>query len=157
MPKSDFQSHFSMSKSFESFWIFYFSLEEGFMLLSFFENFNFWTTLFSKMVPNFRRSMWRLHIMWTTVKVKSKNCFYFTDFFPKIYSLLTHVRKTPITSIISPQQHLPKDMQHNVLLIFDEINNLRKFKDLRNRWQDANYVNRRLRKRWLNVAARVAS
>ena len=33
--------------------------------------------------------------MWTSVKVKSKKYFYFTDFFAKIYSLLTHVRKTP--------------------------------------------------------------
>ena len=33
--------------------------------------------------------------MWTSVKVKSKNYFHFTDFFANIYSLLTHVRKTP--------------------------------------------------------------
>jgi hypothetical protein len=30
------------------------------------------------------------------VKVKSKIYFYFTDFFAEIYSLLTHVRKTPL-------------------------------------------------------------
>ena len=88
-----FKVNFLCQKSFESFWIFFslknISLKEGFLLLSFFENFNFWTTLFSKMVPNFWRSVW------TSVKVKSKNYFYFTDFFAKIYSLLTHVRKTP--------------------------------------------------------------
>ena len=39
-------------------------------------------------MPNFWWSVW------TSVKVKSKNYFYFTDFFAKIYSLLTHVRKT---------------------------------------------------------------
>ena len=33
--------------------------------------------------------------LWTSVKVKSKNYFYFTDFFAKIKPLLTHVRKTP--------------------------------------------------------------
>ena len=84
VPKSDFQSQFSMSKII---WIFLnvfsiedlqFSLEEGFLLLSFFENFNFWTTLFSKMVPNFWRSLW------TSLKVKSKKYFHFTDFFAKI-------------------------------------------------------------------------
>ena len=32
--------------------------------------------------------------MWTSVKVKSKNCFSFTDLFAKIKPLLTHVRKT---------------------------------------------------------------
>ena len=41
------------------------------------------------MTSNFWRSVW------TSVKVKSKNHFYFTDFFAKIYSLLTHVRSTP--------------------------------------------------------------
>ena len=29
------------------------------------------------------------------MKLKSKNYFYFTDFFAKIYSVLTQVRKTP--------------------------------------------------------------
>ena len=33
--------------------------------------------------------------MWTSVKVKSKNYFSFTDFFAKIKPLLTHVCKTP--------------------------------------------------------------
>ena len=60
---------------------------EGFLLLLFFENFNIWTTLFSKMLSNFGRSLW------TSVEVKSKNYFHFTDFCAKIYSLLTHVRK----------------------------------------------------------------
>ena len=41
------------------------------------------------MTSNFWRSVW------TSVKVKSKKYFYFTDFFAKIYPLLTHVRKTP--------------------------------------------------------------
>ena len=33
--------------------------------------------------------------MWTSVKVKSKNYFYFIDFFAKIKPLLTHVYKSP--------------------------------------------------------------
>ena len=33
--------------------------------------------------------------LWTSVKVKSKNYSYFTDFFAKVKRLLTHVRKTP--------------------------------------------------------------
>ena len=33
--------------------------------------------------------------MWTSVKVKSKNYFSYTDFFAKIKPLLTHVCKTP--------------------------------------------------------------
>ena len=33
--------------------------------------------------------------LWTSVKLKSKNYFYFTDFFAKIKPLLTHVHKTP--------------------------------------------------------------
>ena len=82
VPKSDFQSQFSMSKIIRIFLIFFslknISLEEGFLLLSFFENFNFWTPLFSKMVPNFWRSLW------TSLKVKSKKYFHFTDFFAKI-------------------------------------------------------------------------
>ena len=41
------------------------------------------------MTSNFWRSLW------TSVKVKSKNYFSFTDFFAKIYFLLTHIRKTP--------------------------------------------------------------
>ena len=41
------------------------------------------------MTSNFWRSVW------TSVKVKSKKYFYFTDFFAKIYPLLTHVHKTP--------------------------------------------------------------
>ena len=92
--KADFQSQFSMSKIIWIFLSFFFHwrisvLKKVFLLLSSFENFNFWTTLFSKMVPNFWRSVW------TSVKVKSKNYFYFTDFFAKIYSLLTHVRESP--------------------------------------------------------------
>ena len=53
------------------------SLEEGFLLVSFFENLNFWTDLFSKMAPNFLRSMW------TSVKVKSKNHFHLLIFLLK--------------------------------------------------------------------------
>ena len=88
-----FKVIFLCQKSPELFWFFFslknISLEEGFLLLSFVENFNFWTTLFSKMVLNFWQSVW------TSVKVKSKNDFYFTDFFAKIYSLLTQILKTP--------------------------------------------------------------
>ena len=68
---------FLCQKSFESFWFFLLkniNLEEDFLLLLFFEKFNFWTTLFSKLVPNFWLSIW------TSVKVKSKNYFHFTDF-----------------------------------------------------------------------------
>ena len=50
------------------------SLEEG-LLLSLLENFNFWTTLFFKIAPNFWWSVW------TSLKVKSNNHFHFTDFF----------------------------------------------------------------------------
>ena len=53
------------------------SLEKDFLLLSVVENFNFWTTLFSKMMPNFWRSEW------TSVKVKPKSCLYFTNFLLK--------------------------------------------------------------------------
>ena len=85
-------SQFSMLKIIPIFLILFslknISLEEGLLSLSFFENFYFWTTLFSKMVSNFWQSLW------TSVKVKSKNIF-FSDFFAKIYTLLTHVRKTP--------------------------------------------------------------
>ena len=38
-------------------------------------------------------SFWRP--VWTSVKVKSKKYFYFTDFFTKMKPLLTHVGKTP--------------------------------------------------------------
>ena len=92
-----FKVNFLCQKSFESFWNFFslknISLEEGFLLLPFFENFNFCTTLFSKMVPNFWRSVW------TSVKVKSKNYFHFTDFFAKIYSLLTHDLQNSTTEV----------------------------------------------------------
>ena len=91
--KSNFLSQFSMSRIIPIFLIFFslkiISLGEVFFLLSFFKNFNFWTTLFSKMGPNFWRSVW------TSMKVKSKNHFHCTDFFAEIYSLLTQVRKTP--------------------------------------------------------------
>ena len=77
VPKSDFQSHFCTSKIIRIFLNFFLlkniCLEEGFLLFLFFDNFNFWTTLFSKMVPNFWRSMW------TSVKVKS--FFFFFGFF----------------------------------------------------------------------------
>ena len=93
MSKFDIQSQFSTSKIIRNFLIFFslknISLGECVLLLSNFENFNIWTTLFSKMVPNFLRSVW------PSVKVKSKKYFSFTDLFAKIYSLLTHVRKTP--------------------------------------------------------------
>jgi len=93
LPQSDFQRQFSMSKIIRIFLIFFFHwrisiYKQVILLLSFFENFNFWTTLFSKMVPNFWRSMW------ASVKFKSKNISFYW-FLAKIYSLLTHVRKTP--------------------------------------------------------------
>ena len=44
-------------------------------------------------MSNFWRSMW------TSVKIKSKILFYFTDFFAKIYSLLTHVHKNSTTEV----------------------------------------------------------
>ena len=76
VPKSDFQSQFSVSKIIRIFLIFFslknISLEKDFCYLYFLKT--FWTTFFSKMVPNFRR------YVWTSVKVKS---FFF------------HVWKTP--------------------------------------------------------------
>ena len=63
---SDFQSQFSMSKIIRSFLIFFFFslknmiLGAHLLLLTFFENFNFWTTLFPKMTSNF----WRLLLNW---------------------------------------------------------------------------------------------
>ena len=56
-PKSDFQSEFSMSKIIRIF-LFFFSLKNiilgaNFSLLTFFDNFNFYSTLFSKMMSNF--------------------------------------------------------------------------------------------------------
>ena len=47
------------------------------------------------------KSLWKSDLgtfwwpVWTSVKVKSKKYFYFTDFFTKMNPLLTHVRKTP--------------------------------------------------------------
>ena len=80
VPKSDFQSQFSMSKIIRIFQKNVFIEEYQcrrrdffLLLLSFFENFNFCTTLFSKMVPNIWWSRW------TSVKVKSKNYFHCTD------------------------------------------------------------------------------
>ena len=55
------------------------------------------------MTSNFWRSVW------TSVKVKSKNHFYFTDFFAKIYSLLTHVRSTPPL-----RSHYPRSSHTNI-------------------------------------------
>ena len=46
-----------LSTTLFSFW-FFFIEEYQFRRLSFLENFNFWTALFSKMVPNFWRSVW---------------------------------------------------------------------------------------------------
>ena len=76
VPKSDFQSQFSMSKIILIF-IEEYQFRKKFFVIVVFENFDFWTTLFSKMVPNSRQTMW------TSVKVKSKNYFYLTDFLPK--------------------------------------------------------------------------
>ena len=89
-----FKVNFHSQKLYESFWCFFslknISLGAGFLLLTFFKNFYFWTTLFSNMGPNFWRSVWK------SVKVKSKNYFHFNDFFAKIYSMLTHICKTPL-------------------------------------------------------------
>jgi hypothetical protein len=93
VPKSDFQSHFSLSKKNWIFLIFFFIQEYQFRRrffvivifwkLQFLNHFVFWK------MPNFWRSVW------TSVKVKSYNYFHFTCFFAKIYSQLTRVRKTP--------------------------------------------------------------
>jgi len=65
-----FKVYFLYQKSFESFWISFslknISLEEGFLLLSFLENFNFWTTLFLKMVPKF---WWCEHLWKSNQKI----------------------------------------------------------------------------------------
>ena len=66
-----FKVTFLCQKSIESFW-FFFHLrvsvyKKVFLLLPFFENFNFWTTLFS--VPDFWQSAWK------SLKIKSKNVF----------------------------------------------------------------------------------
>ena len=92
VPKSDFQSQFSMFTIHSNLSDFFFLLknirfEEGFLLSSFFENFNFWTTLFSKMEPNFWRSVW------TFVKVKSKNYFYFTVLYYTVLLLHGNTKK----------------------------------------------------------------
>ena len=83
-----FKVDFLCQKSPEFFWFFFslmnISLGAGFMFLAFSKNFNFWTTLLSKMGPNFGRSMW------TSVKVKSKKYFSFTDFFAKTSAKLHH-------------------------------------------------------------------
>ena len=47
VPKSYFQSQFSMSNI---------NLGDHFLWKTFFSNFNFWTTLFSKIMPNFWRT-----------------------------------------------------------------------------------------------------
>ena len=89
VPKFDFQSQFSTSKIIWIFLIFFFiegyQFRRRFFVIVIFWKLQFLTTLFS----NFWKSVW------TSVNVKSKNYSYFTDFFAKIYSLLTHVRKTP--------------------------------------------------------------
>ena len=88
-----FKVNFLCQKLFETFWIFFslknISLEEGFLLLKFFENFNFWTTLFSKMVPNFWRSVW------TSVRGKSKNYLFLSIFLLKS----THCWLTSTTEV----------------------------------------------------------
>ena len=58
MPISDFQSQFSMSKNTRNFLNFFslknINLGAHFLLLTFFENFNFQCTLFTKIMPIFR-------------------------------------------------------------------------------------------------------
>ena len=59
---------------------------------------NWYSSIKSKKI---RKWLWESDLgtfwrpLWTSVKVKSKKYFYFTDFFAKIKPLLTHVRKTP--------------------------------------------------------------
>ena len=54
-----------------------------------------------RMIFGIENWLWKSYLgpfwwpMWTSVKVKSKKYFSITDVFAKIYSLLTHVRKTP--------------------------------------------------------------
>ena len=67
--------------------------------------------------------------MWTSVKVKSKNYFYFTDFFAKIKPLLTHVCKTPplrshyFTSCVLQLGALRFKFFRNAAKIFGNIHN----------------------------------
>ena len=55
-----FKVDFLCQKSTESFWIFFslmnINLGDHFLIKTFFSNFNFWTTLFSKIMPNFWRT-----------------------------------------------------------------------------------------------------
>ena len=92
VPKSDFQSHFSMSKNVRIFLKKNF-IEEHQFRTTFFVKYIFWwlqnwTTFVCKMTSNFWRSVW------TSVS-NQKNIFILPIFFAKICSLLTHVRKTP--------------------------------------------------------------
>ena len=79
-----FKVIFSCQKSFQSlfFKLKNINLEEDFLLLSFFENFKFWTTLFSKMVPNFWQSdkpdriecRWKWHKLVQSLSQELPNC-----------------------------------------------------------------------------------
>ena len=60
--------------------------EYQFRRRSFFENFNFLTTVSSKMVPNFWRSVW------SSVKVKFKKNFHFTNFFAHYNRILSSLQ-----------------------------------------------------------------
>ena len=78
---------FGHSKSKEDMWFF-------FIVVISIKDHVFWKIHYLiTFVPNMTSNFWGS--VWTLVKVKLKNYFYFTDFFAKIYSLLTHVRKTP--------------------------------------------------------------
>ena len=88
-----FKENFLYQKSFKTFWFFlhwrFISFEEGSLLLSFFENFNFWTASFLY-VGKF------LTIRENICEYQVKRRFSFYMFFAKIYSLFTHICKTPL-------------------------------------------------------------
>ena len=87
-----FKVNFYSQKLYESFWFFFslknISLGAGFLLLTFFKNLKIFEPIcFLKWGPIFDgpcKHLW-----------KSNQNFYFTNFFAKIYSLLTHAHKTP--------------------------------------------------------------
>ena len=60
--------------------------------------------------------------VWTSVKVKSKKYFYFTDFFTKMKPLLTHVNKTPPL-----RSHLTIPLYYKKSVCFDFCSNNNKF------------------------------
>ena len=93
VPKSDFQSHFYMSKIIRIFLIFFFTKEYQFRRrflvivifwkLQYLNHFVFWNGAQCE------------HLCESQIK----KYFHFTDFFAKIYSLLTHIRKTEVALV----------------------------------------------------------